>query len=264
MRKIWMLLLFCGSLDLIAESRPLASAIPVSSPFAPRPVGYRDDDWVYREYVSGKDSHVVRRYQDRWAYHNTKTPFAGVSVAHEHLDIGSLEHAPSESDVRQQFAQEVFRVRVDHAFRKYFESEDRAPSLRQASHALQKARDYRLIKSDVDESIRREFIVGYDVFSDQSRIEYLHGSLFAGFIHPHLAGSLFGGAKDMYLHFGVIPVGTVLPGTRFAYFMGEQRIEARFTRPLSSSLSTVVTSGCASDMRNGWFHRLEVVYQIHF
>jgi len=265
MRIIAAVILLFSSI-LCAEERPLASFGPFGN-LASRPIDYRDGDWIYREYFNGKDDYFSKIYRDRWNYHEAKVPFAGVDWRGEHLAIGSLDYfdrAPNESEVRHHFAEEVLRIRVDDAIRKYLEKEDRAPGLKRASRTIQRAKNYRLIKTEDHDEIPTELILGYDVLTDRSRFEYLYGPLSAGVSHPRLISSLAGARREVLVHFASDPMPELIPNSRVNYYVGDRRIEVVFNRHLSERMVTSLTTSRTIDFQMPWSYKFEITYHLAF
>lgn len=206
-----------------------------------RPSDWKDEDAVYKEYFSATDERVKTTYNDRWHYQEMQLPYASTSYHHEHLDIGSTNyygHAPYEGDVRHDFAQQVVRLRVDSAIRTYFAPKERGGAIKSAQQTLTKLGNLPLKVSDAKGG--GEFRIGYDVFSNSSKLEYVQSGMQAGLYQSTFLGTA--GRFDAMTFRMTANPGLGLPSARLNYAMDGSVVEGGLSKPLSSSVTTDLIS----------------------
>jgi len=224
-----------------AEDRKVAATPPPAT--LTKPSHWREEDQFYRDYIFPLDEGIQRDYRGRWDYHDQQVAYAPMEWRHEHLSIGSLDYygrAPFEGDVRNQFAVQVLRMRIDATIRKYFATPERAPALKHVHESVrritEKVGNYPV---RISESRKDEFRMGYDVQSDSSKIEYLSGGITAGLYHPKLVTAMFGGYSltGFSLAFST-PLGGILPSLSLGYAWSATDFSAGLNKPLSSTVNT--------------------------
>jgi hypothetical protein len=204
------------------------------------------EDAFYREFVAGGDARVEREYQDRWAYQEKEMPYAGIRNGNEHVTLGTTEtfgHGPYEGDVRRQFADRVLRIRTDAAIRAYFAPKDRAGGLKSAKQAIDKVKSVPMKLGGGENP--GQIYMGYDLFTDASKLEYVKGSLRTGFYHAHLFSALTGRQNNKLdsLSWQVsASVGQGLPSTNLIYALNGSAIEGSIGQQLSRTVTASIYS----------------------
>lgn len=226
--------------------RQTASGLLASSLSRPSPLP--KDEEFYKDYVSSLDDKIVRDYQDRWGYHNMQMAWM-MSVGNDirHVNIGSLgayyDGAPREEDVRRNFAEQVLRMRLDMAMRTYFRPKDRGEALKKTEAALNAIKNKRVTLTSDNQAVA-EVRMGYDVFTDFAKVEYVHGAFQSGFYHSFFLAALTGtrsNGRPVFLQAAVTPGGG-LPTPSLRYRLdtsaGEAALSRQLSRSVAASLST--------------------------
>ncbi|MBI4402656.1 MAG: hypothetical protein HY537_00755 [Deltaproteobacteria bacterium] len=226
---------------------PYINRMPVSASliFVQRPNGYHDSDYLYREYFQPLDHQIQLNYLDQWRYHDMQMPFASMAWKHEHLSVGTMDyyrHAPAEETVRKTFASAVLRLRFDAAIRSYVTAPGRAPELRRVHQAIENMRNVTINTGGKGNG--GEFRVGYDVFSDASKLEYSAGSLEAGLYYSEFLSSFSQLNRQMELMSMRLRaiVGGGLPTASFGYQLAGTALETGLSKPLSTSVEAQIVS----------------------
>lgn len=173
-----------------AQDRETTAVTVTSNLF--RPATLEVQDKFYRDNLSGADDAIRMIYSDRWRFHDTQLGYYQPRNQPVHLDIGTFSRpgvGPSEADVRKEFANAAFRMRIDSAFRKFLASE-KGSGVRSVHQFVEgfKAQTVKVSNDPKAAEIR----MGYDVLSDVSRLEYVKGGTGAGFYHGTFMSSLTG------------------------------------------------------------------------
>lgn len=244
--KFWLLLLFSVTAPSYARAPRKLTAVFYPE-FAPpqlrtlvRPPHYPDEEAFYKEFVAPLDRRIQREYTDAWRFHEIQIRYAATSWRHEYIQLGTMntvDNGPYEWVVREDLARRVMRMRIDSAMRAYFAPPERA-TLRSAHTAIQQMNANRVSLSS-NPSVG-ELRFGYDIFSDESRIEYAGArALEAGLYHPRLLGSLNGTGDFMGLtRFQVrVQPWEELPRTTFVYHLFGM-IEYQFAKTLKPGITT--------------------------
>lgn len=207
---------------------------------------YTGEDRLYYHYVSALDSNISQIYESRWWYHEQRVAQSYGRWNNEHLSFGSLDYfgrAPGEDQVRNDFANQVLRMRVDKMVRDYMANPARPESFRTAGAALNRLKDYSIaVPSDVKPEKRSPFVgefkVGYDPLSDGSKIEYESPALRGGFYYPRLLGALSSGdtVRDIRMRMETA-LGNGLPSASVTYRLSFAQVEAGMSQSLSPALN---------------------------
>lgn len=207
---------------------------------------FEEQDKFYKEYFSKTDKQISDIYLSRWQYHDQQVPYAMTTWRHEHLSIGSLDYysrAPHEKDVRQEFAEQVFRMRTDAGIRAFLYNL-KSPTLAKVAKSYQKTMDairsYPLRLSNKKDSKSGEFRIGYDVLSDSTKFEYVEGPVEAGLYHPALIGGFITHSRPGW-EITTLNVssnfGKEAPKATLSAPLSANTVEASLSKALSPSVS---------------------------
>jgi hypothetical protein len=168
------------------------SAIPVGNLSLTDPVsGFRQEEDFYRKYCAPIDDKIEIAYLDRWSYHESQLPYLAASWNHQHLSNSSINDviAPQyDGAVRNQFAQQVLRMRADSILKTYLASTGRGESIKHAQQAIAKAKNYEVSLSGDAHPAKLE--MGYDLYTDGFKVEYVSELFRVRLSQPHLLGTM--------------------------------------------------------------------------
>lgn len=231
--------LIAGELAANPPRRPLFAMAGMETLY--RPSHYQEETQFYQDYFAPFDRRIVKDYSDRWQYHETQINYyASTSWRFEHISPGSM-NGPYEASVREEFARQVLRQRIDAAIRKYFEAPERARDLKRARKALDETKNYKVSLSSAPPGTkeqRAEMRVGYDVFTDVSKIEYLQGPMQVGFYYPRFLNTLMGApssGEPLSMRLGA-DFGPSFPRTSLNYRLNGDSLETSFTKNLARNV----------------------------
>lgn len=254
--QIFLIILsFAMGSTLLAEpraARGTSSTLPptlvqssADSGWLQKPKGYRESDQVYLEYFATLDRRIYWDYVDKWQYQEKLIPYALTTWNHEYLEIGTQDYfgkARFDYDVRKEFAEQVLRIRLDNALRKYFENPTRAPGLQRMSQAYEriKAANFKLY----DDSKRGEVKLAYDVTTDRFKFEYTKGLVELSCFHPHFIGALTGSKPKWELITARLKTNLhgTSPQVSVSYQFANELFEASITKPIRPNLSGEILS----------------------
>lgn len=205
-----------------------------------RPSHYQEETQFYQDYFAPFDQRIVTDYSDRWQYHETQIHYASTSWRFEHISPGSM-NGPYEASVREEFARQVLRQRIDVAIRKYFEAPERARDLKRARKALDETKNYKVSLSSAPPGTkqqRAEIRVGYDVFTDVSKFEYLQGPMQVGFYYQRFLNTVMGAPSSrapLSMRLGA-DFGPNFPQASLNYRLNGDSFETSFTKNLARNV----------------------------
>lgn len=209
--------------------------------FATAPADYAHDGKAYDDFFGKADKQIQKEYESRWQFHEQQMQWASLSYRDEFFSIGSMDYygrAPRESEVRAGFASQVFRLKVDSAIKEYLAAPERAKEFKAAKQTLDAINNVSIgVPGGSKQS--GEFKLGYDVFNDSSRLEYVGAPIEWGIYHPSFLSSLSGAAKNVQIttRLSARP-GQKLPGMHVSHALRSDNFRASLTKDLSSSVSS--------------------------
>jgi len=240
-----MLLASSWALETRADSRSPAKKI-MHLLYAPKPAKYRNDKhYLYKNYVVQGDGQIQSDYQKNWAFHESIVRYHSTSWKHEYFEMGTMNtlgNAPHEGEVRQLLAQKVLRVRFQNGVDKFLESFAYSKNIKQAQQAIKKINSMPIFGSNANPTSGK-LTLGYDIFTDASKVEYVMGKTTAGLYYPHLLESLTGGpsASAQVLTFRLrTPLGRNLPMASLDYVFGQGTLATGLHHTLSPGLSASI------------------------
>lgn len=195
----------------------------------------------YLTYFGSLDYTFYKDHLDAWNYHYIQRQFAStISERSEHLKVGSSKFRSVE-EVRREEAERVFRIRVDRVFRKLFE---KSKSSQKVQQVVQKMKNVRIGLTGADGAKVTEFHVGYDIFTDGSKIEFVGSGISAGFYHPYLLGSLTQSkpSTGSAATFRVSANLEKLPNPSVSYKLSGEAIDISVAEAVSSNVSIMLSS----------------------
>jgi hypothetical protein len=255
---------FLACASLCAEGdRSMAALAPPSDGTIERLMDlphHADDDAFYKTYFSQPDDGIARNYQNAWRYHEIQTQYAPLQTTTQFYAMAPMTGpgalSPVEKDVRAGFAQSVLRLRMDTALRSAIAPVGVPRAARQHLQTVQGGLN-KIKNASVAFSPERgapRLQMGYDVFSDASKVEVVTERWGAGIYHAHLMGCVSGAnvAADAFA-LRVTTSALALATASLAYLPNGKAVQAAFSRPLSrrvtAQLSTsqpVVPTGYSS------------------
>lgn len=212
-----------------------------------RPNDFGIEDGFYQTYFSKVDAGIKNEYQNRWKFHDQQNQYNPAFQRDEHYTIGSIEsygQGKRESQVRNEFAEQVLRMRIDTALRTYL-SDKNGSVVKTAFETMDKMKDMRVQTSNsVTGGKAAELCFGYDVITDASKIEYIKGNIEAGIYHPKLTGAFSGRAQLADANFSVwTNMDGRVPRTSISLPMTANTFTTSLSQPLAKNvMGTLATS----------------------
>ncbi len=162
-----------------------------------RPDDFGVEDKFYLKYFSNVDQGIMNAYEQGWRFHEQQIKYNPAFQKDERYTIGTQEsygNGKKDSTLRNEFAEQVLRMRIDSAVKTYFA--DKPGSIgKKAIDTVENLKDVRVKTAPTNNGKQPELAFGYDVMTDASRIEYVKGNIEAGIYHPKLTGSFTGKAQ---------------------------------------------------------------------
>lgn len=177
---------------IVHKANPKKNALPAH--LMQQRTDFEEVDSFYRDFFGKLDPEIEQSYKNRFWYHETQVNYGLPWWRREVIGFASVEgfgRGPFEGDVRKDMATQVFRMRVDAGVRAAL-YKIKNPSIVKATKTFQNTmsqiNNYPLRLSSKPGSKAGEFRIGYDVLSDNSKIEYVQGIVEGGLYHPQLFG----------------------------------------------------------------------------
>lgn len=272
----WCLVVF--AISLVLSAMPLFGAQTPSKTVSaqtqfearvnqPTPENYRKQkNYTYKRLIEKTDKMVVDTYTERWQYHNTMAPYLAHEMRDEHLDLGAGHNigiAASETQLRKEVAQNVLRTRVDAIVRSYLSNPRLSKVIKKVNENLEKVKNVQIQVSE--DPAGPKLNIGYDVYSDEAKLEYGHGALNAGLYHPKTLASMTGaeipGDLKPQLRAGA-KLGQGLPSLGASYRLDSGMIGASLSKALTENLSSeLVSSQPISKTADAAFYGMNFSYR---
>ena len=197
------------------------------------------EDEVYQSYFQGSDGRIAVLYQDQFEHHEKNLPFRSSSWRGEFIS-NSIQSGSVQYDwqVREQFARQVLRLRLDQGLREYAKTLSQSKLIAGATNALEALQNVSVNVESEDGESSGQVRMGYDVLSDSSRIEYIGGAVDIGIYKSQFLGA------PGNMHATLMNVSSEL---------GPELGRATVSMPLSgetvqTSISKQVTTGIAASI----------------
>ena len=192
---------------------------PVPKALYQRPTHLLTDDQFYSKYFGKNDSSLKESY---------KAP----------------EALPASEEGRESLANGVLRNRLRNTFETYLREMKPPKSVTRVQRTLEKAKNYAIPvggKSSGGSSGR--FVVGYDIFTDQSKFEYLGGVFETGVYHSNFSRAFVGQDdrwSSAYLNVNT-NIGVAAPRAEFSYPFSGEFLQTTVKKRLSESMEAAVS-----------------------
>jgi len=205
----------------------------------------KSEDQLYKDYFAAPDAGILRSYEDTWRYHEQQQPFEAAAWNGEFLQMGTLgTNTTQESQVRQGFAQGVMRQKMDCAFRGVFNPKNVPMNLRakvaSVQSGLNKVKHASVPLSKGGSSLRLQ--MGYDFFTDASKLELVSDSWGAGIYHTRLLSALSQDLTNGLVMRVSARVSKHLPTAALAYTPGAKALEGSLSSWVSRSVQATVST----------------------
>lgn len=229
---------------------------------------YEDPDKFYKTYFGKTDAQVKSMYESQWRFHEMQVPYAITSWRYEHLSIASLDfydRAPYEWQVRQEFAAQVLRMRLDSGIRAAL-YEVKNPILTKSyakfKNTMEQINNYPLRLSNKKDSKAGELRLGYDVLSDASKIEYVQGVVETGIYHPKLVGLITNQYSWTNANVRLSTnLGAQVPRVSLSVPLHRNTVEGSVSKSLSNSVSaSLATAQPWKDQNSSHSYTAQIAY----
>ena len=217
------------------------------------------EDSVYRSFFGQPDHQISMIYQDQWAQHERNLPFRSSSWRGEFLS-NSVTSGTVLYDwqVREQFARQVLRMKVDHGVREYLKTFRGSAVVSKAQNTLEKLQNVAVPIGDSTEQSRTQVRLGYDVFSDSSKLEMVGGTVDVGLYKSALLsnpGSLENTVMTMSSDLGA-QVGRASVSVP----LSAENIQTTLSKQISPSVSTTLSSTQPLNGKQDSFYQWNVAF----
>lgn len=230
------LLVVAPAMAKVSKVRPRGQKLVLQT----RPEGYiAEEDAFYRTYIARADQGISDAYAQTWRFHEQQIKYMPHFQKDEHYTIGTQEsygNGKSDSALRNEFAEQVIRMRADAAFKSYF-ADKQGTIGKKAVDTVETLKDVRVKTAPTENGKQPEFSFGYDVMTDATRVEYVKGNIEAGIYHPKLTGSFMGRAQlvDANLRVWTNMDGTV-PRTTVSLPVSANTFTTSVSQPLAKNV----------------------------
>lgn len=199
------------------------------------------EDVVYRSYFEGVDGRITTLYQDQFSQHEQNLQFRSSSWRGEFIS-NSISSGGVQYDwqVREQFARQVFRMRVDQGIRETLKTLRQSPAIAKAQGAIESLQNMSVPVSSSNGRPAGQLRMGYDLYSDSSKVEYVGGTVDLGVYKNGLLSSP-GNMQATLMNVSSDLGASVGRGSLSMPLSGDN-IQASISRQISKSVSTSISS----------------------
>jgi hypothetical protein len=171
---------------------------PLPEHLVKRPEHLLTDEQYYQKYIGKNDEKIRSLYLSEWEHQDKELSKSPNTTASYHITPGFDPIPRREDKLRFALAQNALRVRLDTMINSYaadikdFKGVTEVRQVQQVlQNTLEKVKNQSLRISENNERAG-EFRMGYDVITDNSKIEYVKGPVEGGLYHPALVGAITG------------------------------------------------------------------------
>lgn len=196
-------------------------------------------DHVYKTYFESLDSRITLLYQAQWQNHDQNLPFRSTSWRGEFIS-NSAQSGTYDWEARQQFAHQVFRMRVDQGIREAAKTLKHSHFVAKAQSALEALKEVSVPVSSDPKKSSAQLRMGYDLITDSSKIEYVGGVIDMGVYKSAFLADP--GNSQRTLMNVSSDLGPELGRASLSVPFSAETIQASLSKQLSPSISTSLSS----------------------
>lgn len=216
----------------------------------------------YQAYLSAVDERIQQAYFDRWHYHELQRPYESGAARGEHFSMQTWSGPELREDIlRQQFASEVLRQRIDGALRSYFGESSRPAGVRKTAYVAERVRQVSAELPIGSGPSRSKLAFAYDFASDQGRIELSRSGISATVMGSRVVSGFTNGGQLVAVSLSA----EIVPGATSAYVNLRSdglRLESGIHFALSGAVSADLTH--QSVLAGPWESRYGVTLALNF
>ncbi|NBX91724.1 MAG: hypothetical protein EB078_07205 [Proteobacteria bacterium] len=194
---------------------------------------------VYQNYFEGIDGQITLMYQNQWNQQEQTLPFRATSWRGEFIS-NSAQPGTYDWEAREQFARQVFRMRLEQGIKEYSKSLKRSNFISKAQGAIDALKDVSVPVSTKDGKPSAQLRLGYDFITDNSKLEYVGGVVDLG-IYKSASLAEPGNTSRTLMNISS-DLGADIGRASVSVPLNAENIQASVTRQLSPTLSTSVSS----------------------
>jgi len=199
------------------------------------------EDPIYQAFFGQPDHQIALIYQDQWAQHESNLPFRSSSWRGEFLSNsvsgGSVLY---DWQAREQFARQVFRMRVDHGVREYLKTFKHAQAINKARSTLESLQNVSVSLGNQPGRPATQVKLGYDVLSDSSKLEIVGGLVDVGVYKSQTLANL--GTTQNTTMTVTSDLGAQVGRAAISMPLTGDSIQTTLSRQISPTVSTTLSS----------------------
>lgn len=196
-------------------------------------------DQVYKTYFESLDSRITLLYQAQWQNHEQTLPFRSTSWRGEFIS-NSAQSGTYDWEARQQFAQQVFRMRVDQGIREAAKTLKNSHFVAKAQSAIEALKEVSVPVSSDSKKSSAQLRMGYDLITDSSKIEYVGGAIDMG-VYKSAALAEPGNSSRTLMNVSS-DLGPQLGRASLSVPFSAESVQASLSKQLSPTVSTSLSS----------------------
>ncbi|NBX82322.1 hypothetical protein EBQ90_04435 [bacterium] len=200
----------------------------------------KPEDNLYQTYFGGIDNRIALLYRDQWGHQEQSLPFRGSSWRGEFIS-NSVNSGTTTYDweERQRFARQVFRMRIDQGVREYLKNMKQSETLAKAQGAIESLQNVSITSSEEGGS-KAQLRLGYDLFSDSSKLEYVGGVIDFGFYKNRMLANPTDGSSALMTM--TKDLGDSIGRASVTVPLNAEHIQTSLSKQLSSTVATSLSS----------------------
>jgi len=146
-----------------------------------KPQTQERSEGFYNAYFGNLDGKISLLYQDQWRFHDQNLPFRSSSWRGEFISNSSASGSVTyDWQERENFAKQVLRMRVEQGVREYLKTFKHSDIVAKAQGTIESVQNMSIASTTDSKGSKAQLRLGYDLFSDSSKLEYVGGAVNLG------------------------------------------------------------------------------------
>jgi len=205
-----------------------------------KPQSREPEDNLYQTYFGGIDNRIALLYKDQWGQQEQSLPFRASSWRGEYI-TNSVNSGTTTYDwqERQKFAAQVFRMRIDQGVREYLKNFKQSATLAKAQGAIASLQNVALTSSKETGS-KAQIRLGYDLFTDSSKLEYVGGAVDLGVYKNRMVANPTDGSSALMTM--TKDLGSSVGRASVTVPLSADHVQTSISKQLSATIATSLSS----------------------
>jgi hypothetical protein len=199
-----------------------------------------EDEGVYQSLFQGADGQIAFLYQEQFSQHERNLPFRnswrGEFISNS-INSGRVQY---DWQVREHFAKQVLRMRLDQGLREYAKTLKKAEFIAKAHEALESLQNVSVPVASEEGGRSGQLRMGYDLLSDSSRLEYVGGMVDVGVYKNQFLGDM-GNMRNTLMNVSS-ELGDSLGRATVSMPLSAETIQTSLSKQVSAEVATTISS----------------------